>query len=1005
MKQIVKNSVIVVGGGIAGTRAALDLADAGIRVYLVEKSPSIGGRMAKLDKTFPTNDCSLCILSPFLVEAGRHPLIELMPNSEIMDVKGRAGDFQVNVKRYPTYINWDKCVGCGSCNDKCPVRVPNEFDMNMSMRKAAYLLYPQAVPLKYTIDSKNCLYFRTGKCRLCEKICDADAIEFDQKEQDLALNVGSIILAIGANEFDPSLKKEYGYSIYPNVVSSIEFERMMSASGPSRGTIMRPSDRSIPKKIAFIQCVGSRDEKTNAYCSSVCCMNAIKQAVITKEHIAGVESHIFFMDIRAFGKEFDDYYVRAEEEYGIKFTRCRVPSIEDTPDNNLVLKYLEDEEGKEEKFGLVVLSVGLIPPKNSFELAEKFGIDLNKFNFCSTKTFSPIETSKPGIYVCGTFSSPKDIPETVTQASGAAAKALSIVRSERNKLTKMKKYPPEIDVRDQEPRIGVFVCHCGVNIGGVVDVPQVTEYVKGLPNVVYAEDNLYTCSQDTQEEIKEKIKEQKLNRVVVAACTPRTHEPLFQETIREAGLNPYLFEFVNLRDQCSWVHMHEPEEATKKAKDLVRTGVTKARLLEPLGKVEIEVIPSALVIGGGISGITASLELAKMGFDVHLVEREGKLGGNLNKLHYLLSGEDPKKQLDESIKEVEESELIHIYKNVEITNIEGYIGNFKTTLIDKLGNQMEISHGTIIIATGGEEYKPKEYLYERDNHVITQLELEEALAKGDFKAKNIVMIQCVGSRDDERSYCSRVCCQEAIKNALKIKEVNEKSNIFILYRDIRTYGFNEEYYKKAREDGIIFVRYEKDEKPVVSVEEGKLRVSLVDPILKERLIIEPDLLVLSSAILPHKENEELAKMLKVPLSKDGFFLEAHVKLRPVEFATDGIFLCGLAHSPRSIDESISQACAAAAKAAIPMAKGKAEAEPIIASVDEDKCTGCGTCVKICPYGALRKDEKGTVRVTEVLCKGCGTCGASCPERAITMRHFTDEQLIAQATAALKEVIA
>jgi len=997
-KQEKIGAVLVIGGGIAGTQAALDLADSGFRVYLLERQTAIGGRMAQLDKTFPTNDCAMCILAPKLVDAGRHPNIELITNAEVMGVDGAAGNFQVTVKEHPRFVDEDKCVGCGLCAERCPVKVPNEFDMGMGERKAIYVPYPQAVPLKYAIDRDHCLYFKTGKCKLCEKVCPTHAINHEQRGKKTVLDVGSIIVAPGYEQFDPRVKSEYGYGVYPNVVTGLEFERMLNASGPTGGHVQRRSDDAVPKKIAFIQCVGSRDEKTNEYCSSVCCMFGIKEAIIAKEHTPGVEPHIFFIDIRAFGKEFDDYYTRAEEEYGIKFTRCRVPSVSPAVDNDVIVNYVEDGDPKEGRFELVVLCCGLCPPKDAIALSERLGIDLDKYNFCATSPFSPIETSRPGIFVCGAFSGPKDIPDSVAQASGAALKASSVIARERNKLVTAREYPPERDVSGEEPRIGVFVCHCGTNIGGVVDVLSVRDYAKALPGVVYAEDNLYSCSQDAQEHIAAEIKKHRLNRVVVAACTPRTHEPLFQETLRESGLNPYLFEFVNIRDQCSWAHMQEPERATEKSKDLIRMGVAKANLLEPLQRGQIEVTPSALVIGGGLSGITAALGIAEQGFDVHLVESDEELGGNLRKVQYLVSGEDPKKQVAKLIQKVEAEKRIKVYTNAELIGVKGSIGDFTTTLKDALGNQVEIKHGAVIVATGGVEYKPTEYLYGKDSHIVTQLELEGALAKGTINASTIVMINCVGSRDEERPYCSRICCTQAIKNALKIKERDPNAEVYVLYKDIRTYGSKEDYYKEATRKGVKFVLYDDDSKPAVDRKNGKLHVIFYDPILGEKFALSPDLLVLSAAILPPEGNEDLAKMLKVPLSKDGFFLEAHMKLRPVEFATDGIFLCGLAHSPKFVDESISQACAAASKACSILSKPFVEAEGIVAWVDEDLCHSCGTCVEICPYGAIELDDERIARVNEVLCKGCGTCSATCPRKAITMRNFTDEQLLRQIIA-------
>jgi heterodisulfide reductase subunit A len=997
-------AVLVVGGGIAGMQSSLDLADSGFRVYLVDKSPSIGGAMAQLDKTFPTNDCAMCIMAPKLVETGRHRNIDLITNSTLLKVEGEAGNFTVTVAKGARYVDESKCTGCGICTQKCPVEVVDEYNKGFKVRKAIYVKYPQAVPLIFSIDKDQCI-----GCGNCERQCKAGAIAYGQEDETKELNVGSIILSPGFDEFDLLKKrKEYGYGKFPNVVSSLELERMLSATGPYGGMVLRPSDGEVVKKIAFIQCVGSRDRSIgNPYCSSVCCMFAIKESVIAQEHNPGLEATIFFMDMRAFGKEFDDYYVRAEKEHGIRFVKNnKVSSLAEDPDtNSLLITYIEGGNLVQEEFDMVALSVGMTAPGDAENLSKTLGIELNQYDFCSTDIlFSPLETTKPGIFVGGAFGAPKDIPDSVSEASGAAAMASSIIASERGKLVTVKEYPPEKDISSLEPKIGVFVCHCGINIGGVVDVPDVVEYARTLPNVVYAENNLYTCSQDTQKKIRETIKEHDLNRVIVASCTPRTHQPLFQNTCAEAGLNPYLFEMANIRDQCSWVHMHEPDAATQKAKDLVRMVTAKAGLLEPLSRVPIDVTPSALVIGGGLSGMTAASELSKQGFEAHIVEREDELGGLMKRIHFEMVGDkkDIQKKLKQLINNVESDPKIHVYTKSTIKDIGGYIGNFKTT-IDSGGEDKEITHGIIIVATGGEEHKPKEYKYGTNDNIMTQLEFEEMISKKKkMDAETIVMIQCVGSRNEERPYCSRVCCTEAVKNALKIKDLNPQTSVYILFRDIRTYGFSEVYYEEAASKGVKFIRYDDGTQPKVSSEDG-LEVKILEPFLDEEITIKTDLLILSSATIPHSDNYDLAQMLKVPLSKHKFFLEAHMKLRPVEFATEGIFLCGLAHSPKFFEECVSQASAAVSRASTILSKKTLEAEGMVSSIDEDICSGCGTCVVICPFNAISKDEGGIARVTEVLCKGCGTCSASCPEKAVSIKQFTDEQLIAQVVAAIREV--
>ena len=853
-------------------------------------------------------------------------------------------------------------------------------------------------------------------CHECEARCTAKAIDYEMQDEYVDLNVGAVVFSTGYDLFDPSVQCELGYRKYPNVVTSIEFERILSATGPFQGTLLRLSDLTPPQKIAFIQCVGSRDLKHDRpYCSSVCCTYAIKEAIIAKEHSTiPLDITIFFMDIRTYGKDFDKYYERAKKESGIRFVRSKVYNIEAVDGTgDLVIKFAtEDGIVKTEQFSMAVLSVGFQSSPELVKLAKKVGIQLNPYGFCQTKPFLPMETSKPGIFVCGAFSGPKDIPETVMQASGAAGEVSTLLAPARGTLTRTKEYPPERDISGEEPRIGVFICHCGVNIGAYVDVPEVSEFAKTLPNVVYADRNLFTCSQDTQEKIKKAIEEYRLNRVVVASCTPRTHEPLFRETIREAGLNPYLFEMANIRDQCSWVHMHEPEKATEKAKDLVRMAVAKASLIEPLKLLSLPVNRRALVIGAGVAGMTSALTLAEQGFEVCLIERSNVLGGVARRIHYNLDGEDIQQFIGELITKVQEHPKIRVYTDTWIVDAHGYVGNFTTEIMRYRGRVIEkIDHGVTIIATGAEEYKPDEYLYGRDPRVLTQLELEEEIVKKTpdiINCDNLVMIQCVGCRNDERPYCSRVCCNGAIKNALKLKEMKPEMNIYILYRDMRTYGFYEEYYQEARRKGIIFLHYDLADKPRVRQERkgGQLllRVEVKDKVLGDEVAIDADILALSVAMASSPEVRELAMLYKVPVNEDGFFLEAHVKLRPVDFATDGVFVCGLAHAPKNIEESIAQAKAAASRATIVLVKDAIVGEGIVASVNEELCSGCGVCQVMCPYGAIAVDsEKGVSVVNEALCKGCGTCCAACPSGAVQQRGFTRDEISAMLSAALTRV--
>jgi heterodisulfide reductase subunit A len=1010
---------LVIGGGVAGIQAALDLGEMGIETYLVERAPSIGGRMAQLDKTFPTNDCAMCILSPKLVEASSHPYVTVMSHTRVMELSGEAPRFKVRLLKMPRYVNEELCNGCGACVAKCPTRIPDPYNKNLSLTKCIHIPFPQAVPAVAVIDRDSCRYFasrsesrgerearsferassETGKCRVCEKACQLKAIDFEQKEQVVELEVGSVILASGTREFDARRKNEYGYKLFPNVVTSIEFERLLSASGPTGGHVVRPSDKKEPQRIAILQCVGSRDAQAgNEHCSAVCCMQAAKDAIIVNEHAHDARTTVFYMDLRAYGKDFDKFVERAQERHGTRFIRARVSSIENAADgsDNLVVEYAPTGGAvTREEFDLVVLSVGLEPSESAVQTASKLGIAVDGRGFAVTGAFSPVSSGRHGVFVCGSVSGPKDIPESVMEASGAASAAASVLAGlERKKVAVS--YPAEKDSVSRSPRVGVFVCRCGINIAGTVDVPAVVERARSLPGVRHAQELLFACAEDSQKAIKEAIRGNDLTHIVVSACTPRTHEPLFQKTLREAGLNPFVFEFANIREQCAWVHQGEKEKATAKACDLVRSAVAKVRFAEPLYKKSLSVNRDALVIGGGLAGMTAGLDLASQGYTVHLAEKEAELGGNLRRVKTALDGEAPAEMLDELIGKVKAHPGIKTYLNARLREVSGFVGNFTTTL-EPSGE--EIKHGVVIIASGGEEHKPAEYLYGEDDAVMTQTEFEGLLgARDDGRlkaARSVVMIQCAGSRESDRPYCSRICCTQAIKNAIALKERYPKASISILYRDIRTYGLREGHYKKARSMGVSFFQYDKDAKPLVSPNGSGLEVALTDAILNRPLLLKADLLVLSTGVAPNQSNKELSRFLKVPLNQDGFFLEAHVKLRPVDFATDGVFVCGLAHYPKDIRETIAQARAAAGRAATILGKETLEAECRVASVREDRCSGCRACVAVCAYGAPSFDEKkGVVVINEALCKGCGVCAATCRSSAVDLKGFKNEQILA-----------
>jgi len=1186
-------AVLVVGGGISGMQSALDLANSGFKVYMVEKSPAIGGKMAQLDKTFPTNDCSMCIVSPKLVEVGRHKNIELFTHSELTGLSGELGNFTATIKSHARFVDIAKCTGCGLCEYTCPVTyrsqfpqqadddgkkkypkakekrlitgkalpIPtrlaawtfsvnqekcgkcglchkaclqsaiiwekgntanvdsakctgcgacftacpdkfnaveisnapelekslgaaivarsqelrkefaknppehcircglcammckeamginalklheqgieagvdicqmcgscisvcpvdylsmaqltnrtaqpllDEFNERLNRRKPVNIHYPQAVPRVPTIDPESCVQLNTGNCGICSSICGVGAINYRDEIKEQSVAIGSVIYSPGFEVSDPTLRAEFGYGIYQNVVTSIEFERLLSASGPTSGTVTRPGDGSHPKKIAWIQCVGSRDHSCNReYCSSVCCMYATKEAYIAREHDKSIEPTIFYIDMRSFGKNFDEYIERAKENK-VRYVRAMVSRLyEDPQTGNLELRYTDESGTRQtEEFDLVVLSVGIQVQESSRQLADLLGIAVDRYGFAVTDTFSPLAASRPGIYVSGAFNGPKDIPETVCEASGAAQVASAALSSARGSRITREQLPSERALQPgEELRIGVFICHCGTNIASVVNVPEVMEYARTLPGVVFVDKPLYTCSQDSQEQMRTIIEENNLNRIVVSACSPTTHEPLFMSTIRAAGLNKYYFDMANIRDQCSWVHPLEPDKATEKAKRLTRMAVANASQTEPLQEMEFPVDTRLLIIGGGVAGMNAALSAANQGCSVFLVEKEANLGGNLTTLRHTTDHRNIQEYLNTLIAKVRQDEHIKVYTSSMVVEHSGFVGAFQTEIITPTGAQRTLKHGAIILATGGMENRPSLFGLGESPQVVTQAEFERMMTDEPEKlahSRNIVMIQCVGSRDKEQQdYCSRVCCNQAVKNSLSFKKLCPDGRVDILYRDMRTYGLGELSYRKARELGVNFIRYEPEKNmPTLSSPAGGLQILVNDPSIRSEVILAPDLLVLSTGIKP-RDTDELSSMLRCTRNRHGFFIEAHAKLRPVDLPSEGLFMAGTAHGPKNIPESISQAQAAVARALTILSRDKLTLSAVVSKVDPKNCAVCLTCVRACPYGVPVINAEHSAEINPALCHGCGICVAECPAKTISLGRYNDKNMFAK----------
>jgi heterodisulfide reductase subunit A len=992
---------------MAGIRSALDLAEAGRDVILIDKAYSIGGLMTSLDRTFPTNNCDLCTLSPHLSESGRDLRIELMPLSRLDDVQGEAGQFKATVTSEPRYIDLAKCTACGECYRAFPDAV--RFTPGLDHRAPTCMRYPQATPYAFSIDMERC-----SNIDELVRICPAGAILPQDTRKTRSLDVGSIILAPGADLFNPQVLDTYQYGVLPDVVTSLDYERILSASGPTKGELLRPSNGKSPKKIAWIQCVGSRGVQKGlvSYCSSACCMYALKEAMVTRERFGGeVDTTIFYMDMRTAGKDYETYLERARNEYGVRLVRSRPHTVEMEPSTGeLVLSYFtyDGKVALTEKFDMVVLTVGFRIGAELTELASRLGIELNQHNFAQTGTFNPVATSRSGIYVSGLFESPKDIPATMVQASAAACCAAADLSPLRVVSRKEEELLPERNVEGEEPRIGVFVCDCGFNIGSVVNVAEIAQSMSRLPQVEVSEVVGHGCSRESIEHIQKTIRDKKLNRVVMGACSPRTHETLFQDMLRKAGLNKYLLEIANLRDQDAWVHSDRPKDASAKADELMRMAVSTVRHAHPLTDYHLAMNKDVLVVGGGVAGMSASLSLADMGYRVYLVERSGKLGGVARNVHRTLRGEDVQAGVDALIDRTEHHERIQVLKNAMIVDHSGMAGMFKTGI--QVAPQMfyrEVKHGITILATGALPNRPREYLLGQHKAVVTQLDLDGLLARDPEAAKSwndVVMIQCVGSRVPENPNCSKVCCQAAVKNALRIRELNPDACIYVLYRDMRTAGFDEDYFRKAREQGIIFTPYDLDAKPEVEPNGNTVSVTFTDPILRRRFRLDADCLALSTGFIADEEStEDLGAIFKLPRTPDGYFLEEHVKLRPVDLPIPGFFVAGTAHAPKTIRESIAQGQAVAGRAQTLLARDVINLGAAVAQVDGTKCAACLICVRACPFGVPFINEKGYSEIDPSKCHGCGVCASECPAKAIQLMQFEDDQIMAKLEGLLERI--
>ncbi len=997
---------IVIGGGVGGIRAALDLAESGYHAYLVDSNPTIGGTVPRLDKWFPDNQCEMCKLLPVfdrddcaqlcLRRDLGHRNVELISNSHVEKLTGEAGNFKVTVATPSWWVKPERCTGCGLCAEVCPVETPNEYEDGLVVRKAVFVSSPQSIPNVYCIDREACT-----RCGKCIEVCPTDAIDLDLPDESREIEAGAIIVSTGFSEFDAATMGQYGFGRHVNVLTNLQAERLLSATGHTEGRLLRPSDGREPERVALLQCVGSRDAARD-YCSTACCMYALKEAILIKQKRPETEVTIYYMDIRAFGKGYHQYYVKAQE-LGMNFARCRVSTVRENP-NSFDLKLMarsDDGSDISAECDLVILSAAQCPSARAGELAETLGVTTNAWGFIQGQAPWTTRTNKEGIFVCGSATAPADISDTVIQASAAAVEAVACLGAPSRVQGDAGTAVTAATAADAVASAAVFICRCGQEIASVVDTARVAEMVGGLPAVTHVEEVDFLCLPETLEKVGEAVAKAETNRVVLAACTPYRYQRLFGETMTEAGIDPSWWQLVNIREQLAWVHRDQPEAATEKAERVIAVSAERLASQEQLTMTASPVEKRALVIGGGVSGMVAASSLADQGFETHLVEKTAELGGHAAGVCYSLGFENPQEFIDRLRGTVTSSKLIEVHTETEVSDVTGHAGAFRSTLLATDGTESQFEHCALVIATGAADYPPSEYGYGNSQRVITQRELQQRLTdEGLEKSATVVMIQCVGSRDEEHPYCNRSCCSEAIANALEIKKQSPETDVFVLNRDIMTYSFREAAYTRARDAGVLFVRYEEDDKPEVSAGGDSVTVRVNDPVLGGRLDIEADLLVLSTGIVAG-DNAGLAGLLKLDLTEDGFFKEVDTKFRPVDTVIDGVFVCGRANAPRNLDEEIVMAQAAAQRAANVLSRPELSSGAVVSEVNARRCSGCQICVTTCPFKARSMDDDQRIAVVEeALCQACGSCVAACPNSAARLRGYQDKQMLSAILTAL-----